>query len=259
MALDRVTITGADDSVSAADLLPLQREFPFVEWGILVSKANTIDHNGTPRFPSCKWIADLQQLAEQAQFPNLSLHVCGQWVRQLLVGNLEIPPDFLHLFGRVQLNFHAERTKCDPAAFARRLNDIGKEFIFQVDGAAGNDHMQAAEAEQAKNCFALFDVSGGAGIVPKSWPQPIYLDVDPGEHGEGVEYWAYHGYAGGLGPHNLEHELPKILAAAASTGHTREGRIWIDMETWVRSQNDRVFDLDKVRECLSIAGKYIQK
>ena len=31
--LDRVTITGADDSVRPTDLLELSREFPFVEWG----------------------------------------------------------------------------------------------------------------------------------------------------------------------------------------------------------------------------------
>ena len=33
-----VTITGADDSIQPSQLLDLQKEFPFVEWGILLSR-----------------------------------------------------------------------------------------------------------------------------------------------------------------------------------------------------------------------------
>jgi hypothetical protein len=45
--LERVTITGADDSTSIDEMLALSRRFPFVEWGILVSKR----HEGSYRFP----------------------------------------------------------------------------------------------------------------------------------------------------------------------------------------------------------------
>ena len=52
MILDRVTITGADDSIKATDLIPLSKRFPFVEWGILLSKNN----EGSFRFPTRDWI-----------------------------------------------------------------------------------------------------------------------------------------------------------------------------------------------------------
>lgn len=38
---------------------------------------------------------------------------------------------------------------------------------------------------------------------------------------------------------------------------TAEGRIWIDMETRVRSNNDATFDLTKVRRCLEIAAPFV--
>lgn len=256
--IDRVTITGADDSIQPQDLLALNHEFPFVEWGILASLNNTLQYGGIKRYPSPKWISDLQAIAETtAALPNLALHINGSWVRDLLLGGTTIPQQLLHCFRRVQLNFHAERCECNPKEFAAALKHIGKEFIFQLDGAKGNEHLSAVYEWDGTNCSGLFDVSGGAGILPDEWPRPIYLDVQPGEHGEGEEYWAYHGYAGGLGPENLAEQIPRILAAAAGTEHTREGRIWIDMETRVRSSGDALFDLDKVRKCLKIAEPYV--
>lgn len=255
--LDRVTITGADDSIKPQELLSITQEFPFVEWGILASFNNTFLSGGTKRYPSPRWISDLQAIAETTgSLPSLSLHINGSWVRELLLGGIVIPQELLHCFHRVQLNFHAERTECNPKEFAEALKRIDKQFIFQLDGANGNEHLNAVYEWETPNCFGLFDVSGGAGILPDKWPQPIYLDVQPGEHGEGEEYWAYHGYAGGLGPENLAEQIPLILNASAATEHTREGRIWIDMETRVRSNCDTLFDLTKVRHCLKIAEPY---
>jgi len=62
----------------------------------------------------------------------------------------------------------------------------------------------------------------------------------------------YHGYAGGLGPENLAEQLPLIGQAAGDC------RIWVDMESRVRSDNDRQFDLAKVRKCLEIAKPFIR-
>ncbi len=252
-----VTMTGADESISPEELLKLSREFPFVEWGILASYNNTIINQGSRRYPSLKWITDLQGIAETTGSLQLSLHINGTWVRKLLVGKIDIPEQLFHCFRRIQLNFHAEKTTCNPRPFSAALKTIGKEFVFQLDGNNGNEHLESAMSEDVKNCFGLFDVSGGAGILPNSWPLPIYLDVFPGEHGEGVEQYAYHGYAGGLGPDNLAAQIPLILKEAKGIGETQPGKIWIDMETRIRSHNDSVFDLKKVRKCLEIAKPYI--
>lgn len=251
MSINRVTMTGADDSIRPQDLLPLTKEFPFVEWGILASDNNTFRSGGTCRYPSPAWIAKIQTLAEvTGELPLLSLHINGSWVRNLLTGELTMPQGLFHCFNRVQLNFHAEKNTCSPREFASVLNGIGKQFIFQIDGKQGNKWLEEAQSYEARNCYGLFDVSGGAGILPREWPKPIYLDG-------GEEQHAYHGYAGGLGPDNLAEQIPLILAAAAGNEHTAEGEIWIDMETRVRSDDDRQFDLAKVRRCLEIAAPFV--
>lgn len=239
--LDRVTITGADDSLSPNNLLLLSREFPFVEWGILASESN---RGGAPRFPSLRWVEDLRGLQETSGAMKLSLHLCGRWVRQLLVGEVDFPREIVNLFQRVQLNFHAEKSTCFAAPFMSALDSFeGRDFIFQIDGAGGNRHLEAVYDFHANNCYPLFDISGGAGILPTEWPAPVYPDDDGG--------YVYHGYAGGLGPENLAAQIPLIMKAAGNA------RIWIDMETRVRSNNDQRFDLHKVRQCLEIAAPFV--
>lgn len=257
--LDRVTITGADDSIRPSDLIPLTERFPFVEWGILASYNNTIKSGGSNRYPSLDWIRELQNKSlATGKLPRLALHINGQWVRSLLLGDATIPGWLLNEFGRIQLNFHADRNVCNPGSFAESLKRfVGRDFIFQLDGSKGNQHLESAHEHEVPRCFGLFDLSGGAGRLPPSWSKPIYLDVFPGEDGEGVEQYAYHGYAGGLGPDNLAEQLPLILEAASGDEHTHAGRIWIDMETRVRSNDDRQFDLAKVVKCLEIAEQFV--
>ena len=70
------------------------------------------------------------------------------------------------------------------------------------------------------------------------WPSP-HIDIQSG-------------YAGGLGPDNLLAELRRIEKL------TDFRPIWVDMETKIRSSDDRQFDLDKVRACLDIARPFVE-
>lgn len=252
MNLDRVTITGADDSVNPLDLIRLSEEFPFVEWGILASASNSI---GMSRYPTLAWI-DVFREAAIANGVRPSMHLCGRWVRLILMGDIDpIVFQLTNGFARVQLNFKPEKAQCDPdAALAAllRIRDAsffqsGLQFIFQMD-EYGNDHLNDICLEyvnvygEPSNMFGLFDMSGGKGIMPAEWPQPIY---------KADEVYDYHGYAGGLGPDNLAEQIPLIGKAAGDC------RIWIDMETKVRSGNDLRFDLAKVRRCLEIAAPFV--
>lgn len=238
MSLKTVTITGADDSTPIEDLISLSREFPFVEWGILVSARS----EGSYRFPSRNWINELtcevNHLVRSANPIHLSTHVCGRWVRQMFVGEL----DWLHLPSiatvsqRIQINTHAERHTLTTGMI--RSLDEGKsisihdspQFIFQWDGV-NNLFVYAAKA-YGLNVAALFDTSGGAGQLPDAWPEPA-KEFDCG-------------YAGGLGPDNVEGQLRIIEQRCVGRD------FWIDMERRVRTDDDSRLELDKVRKVLEL-------
>lgn len=245
--LKMVTMTGADDFTEPQALSDISKDFPFVEWGVLASATQV----GSGRFPSTVWICEFAHMLNREATMNASLHLCGGWVRKLLVGDIIFPPRLMEEFERVQLNFHAENTHCAPVAFWNALSTLGgRQFIFQIDGAGGNKHLESIlrlndEHNVGKvDAVPLFDISGGEGVLPGSWPHPRYtVDLSLGSK------FISHGYAGGLGPHNLAEQLPLIIEAAGDCD------IWIDMETHVRT-NEK-FDLDKVEQCLKIVAPYV--
>ncbi|MCX6217684.1 hypothetical protein [Spirosoma sp.] len=238
--ITKVTITGADDSIQPAELLALTREFPFVEWGILLSRSSM----GNNRFPSTMWLLTLaryqKSLAQTGQQLTLSGHLCGRWVKDILVGKHEfvdaLTPEVWDIFSRIQINTHAEFHSATAVGIGmlNRLRD--KEFIFQYDNV--NTILLELARNASVNHSALFDLSHGVGKLPSQWPDLIQnLSC---------------GYAGGLSPENLREQIYRIEEKAGDTP------IWIDMETHVRSNNDKQFDLGKVRACLEIASEFIE-
>lgn len=258
MRLDRVTITGADDSVTPEQLYELSRDFPFVEWALLFSPKQ----QGKPRWPSISWMRELSDYVISSGLRSsmrFSSHLCGEYVRKILAGDYLYSDELskaMFLSERVQLNFHAE----PHSRFVRRPNFEFRlaaiyshiQVIFQIDGV--NDEIFQDIYGDVKGDFVpLFDCSHGAGVVPKSWPKAEYIYHVPDENGNAREIPIYHGYAGGLGPDTLENELPRIAEAAG------DAPVWVDMETRVRSAADRQFDLAKVRRCLEICKPFITK
>jgi len=237
MILDRVTLTGADDSVRPEDLLPLSREFPFVEWGILFSRSR----NGVPRYPSASWLAELRKTRWRTSL-KLSAHLCGQWVRDLVLnGNFSwwgANPELMLIFDRIQLNFHAHHHPAGDSFIDALKANRGKEYIFQMDEV--NDSLWRSVRDEGVPAVPLFDTSGGAGMLPDRWPHP-YPDV-------------YCGYAGGLGPENIEGQLRAIASMARG-----DAKVWVDMETRVRSEDDAAFDLGKCRRVLEAAASVVGK
>ena len=245
MKLDLVTMTGADITTHPKDLLELSNKYPFVEWGILISK-NRSSIN-VPRYPSIEWVKNYLFEFNQKGLDKLSCHICGSWVRDLLKGDdtvFQEMPFLLDIFNRFQLNFHAEKVSCDLGAFINLLNKYPtKHFIFQIDGENGNkifdEVLKTNSPGRNFDAYPLFDISGGQGILPDEWPSFI-------------KSAGYNGYAGGLGPENLREQLEKIQDTV-----DEDDRIWIDMETKVRSNNDFTFDLEKVEKCLKIAKDFM--
>jgi len=70
MRLTRVTLAGADESVDPKELSALSAEFPFCEWGILLSEKRA----GSPRYPGLDWLNELRTLYYCVVRLNLSCH-----------------------------------------------------------------------------------------------------------------------------------------------------------------------------------------
>lgn len=233
MQINRVTITGADESVQPSDLVALSSEFPFVEWGILLSKSG---EGVKTRYPDLRWMLQLKAVAEENQLA-LAGHICGRWVRDLVIeGDFSFAQEraqLLPMFARLQLNCHSYRPQIKPEKLSAALQPYrDKQYILPLDKAR-----YFLLTDLGVDAALLFDGSGGRGIVAKNWPDPV----------EGI----YCGYAGGLGPDNLAAELDRIAEVVG------DRTIWIDMESRVRSDDDRQFDLDKVRKCLEIASPWV--
>jgi hypothetical protein len=256
MRLEKVTITGADDSTDIKQLLDLSGEFPFVEWGILVSRKQ----EGGYRFPSSKWISELSswRVGHIRADLNLSMHLCGEWVRQLLVGQLDwaLLPDIATVAQRVQINTHGEPHVSTTAMIAslmygasigvRETRDSAKfrEYIFQYDGV--NNHLaHAAKAyETGYRVSALYDTSSGAGRLPKRWEAP------------GPEF--NYGYAGGLSPDNVVEQIEEIEDRAFKALIPEYKPYWIDMERRVRTDDDSQLDMKKVRRVLELCAPFVK-
>lgn len=249
--LDRVTVTGADDNTSILGMRALSEQYPFVEWGILASPARV----GSERFPSHVWMQALaDDMLHRPGVLRTSLHLCGGYVRDLLGRgvNPAVHVPVWRVTSRVQLNFHAEPHTLQTVAFCQALLAYNyREFIFQIDGV-NNQVFAEALATPTVKAVPLFDTSGGAGLVPERWPPATFTTSQPwSQSPPAPAARVYHGYAGGLGPGTIAHELPRIEAAAAGA------RIWIDMEGRVRTAGR--FDLEKVAQVLEYCRQRVVK
>ena len=216
--LDRVTITGADDNTPVEGLLKLSARFPFVEWGVLVSKSR----EGLARYPTRGWCAEFARAVKDAGNARVSMHVCGAWARQMFAGQLSWTelPLVCRVANRVQINGVPESN--NPPDWGLRPH------IVQYPQSGG--FFDIATRQYGLNVYPLFDASGGRGEhAPDTWtdlPEP------------------YVGYAGGISPDNVEDSVRRITAI-------RSLPFWIDMEGQVRDEKD-CLDLGKVERVLKI-------
>lgn len=225
---------GADDTTEPEKLLAISKKHPYVEWGVLFRE----ELQGTPRYASWSWLERLATVVkseEGMECMRTAGHLCGDHVEEVLQGN----PDFVEKlrtefgFARFQINPTAANgvDSSDLGASVDRLREVFSavpdvEFIVQA-----NDETEALwrplVAAPPPNMAVLFDESKGLGRLPDSWPAP-HANVACG-------------YAGGLGPHNIEEQLRRMAAAAQGTP------VWCDAETGLRQVSDGkdVFDLER--------------
>lgn len=233
MKLKFVTLTGADDRTDVAHMVELSKKFPYVEWAILFSQSKA----GVSRYPSLDWLEKSLPYFNQM---NMSAHLCGKWVDDANKGRITFldDEDMSDAFGRLQLNMAKGRLlkvlKCETdfwdCAFDKPIILGGPYQKFNIP----------TDAFMLNGVSPLFDCSGGMGILASEWPAPA-LD----EYGKPL----FCGYAGGLGPDNIEEELAKIEAVVG------DAEIWVDMESKIRNNKDE-FDLEKCEQVLTRAKQW---
>lgn len=231
--LTTVTITGADDRTDPAALVALSKEYPFIEWGLLLS----VSRLGTPRYPSRAWLTEFELVARETKAMRYAVHFCGQCTRDTLEGKTtwldDIDP------GRIQLNgFKPTATFIE---MAKRLLPARPtlSFILQARSTLQLAFSITTARQIGGATSVLYDPSGGTGQAPERWPNFVWLPY--GTEG-GV------GYAGGIGPANVESVL-KTLHEPPDRGN-----FWIDMESRVRSDDNRL-DLARVRSVLEVVAR----
>lgn len=229
-SLDAITctLTGVDEQTRLPELAELYREYPFVEFGVLWDPARQGSH---PRYPSTQVILQVAALkrANPDAFPPLALHVCGLGVDDAFRESRGAPDGLMaqvrDAFGRFQLNLRANRHAVEDI---RHFADWVAPSTVITQHNPANAELAEALADVPNHAVA-HDGSLGRGVLAERWLPPLQGKVT--------------GYAGGLGPHNLATELPRIATAAA-------GRpFWVDMESGIRTP-DNWLDLNACRQVL---------
>lgn len=237
MKLKTVTISGVDASNPIHELLALSQDFPFVEWGVLLSHAA----GAHPKYPEHEWVESLCHFA-RANGMALSGHVCGSWTQQLLSGAWPQPMERFS-FDRLQLNIAKVPAESIQPERWMPLLPKGCETIIQFNHLKPRfDPVLLVNTLESAGHVAsvLLDASGGRGVESKAWPAPL----DIGKVG----------YAGGLNPQNIRAQLEQLMAVTADSPHT----LWIDMESGVRTEDGLHLDLARVRQCLETAAHLVR-
>lgn len=203
-----ITLTGIDDRTDIKELVRLQKRYPLVEFGVLLSWSR---QGSERRYPSYQTIAKFCRAGL-----NLSAHVCGSAAREFAKGNDSILRHIFNQIGRdsvsfqrMQLNlagFPAEKFAPLPTAWGST-----QEIILQ---RLSVDEFDLYRQRLGDHPSVLLDASGGCGrespLVTLEGPFKV-------------------GYAGGFGPDNVEGKLSFLLC------RPEVGEFWIDMESRVRS------------------------
>ncbi len=235
MKLKHITFTGLDEHTDIDVLKSIKQKYPFVEFGVLMSKNWNTNGN---RYPNPDIISRFTN-----QGLDLSAHLCGSFAREAYAGNfnniLDKYPIFIHQdFKRTQLNVAPYENIFETAGTLETT--IRKEIIIQQRSPSIKDSHAFTRFELKNpniNVTLLVDPSGGRGID------------------EGLDIIATNyktGYAGGINTDNVEDKLKHLMEMETV------GDFWIDMESGVRT--DDWFDVNKVidiiEKCNDILKKY---
>ena len=228
MSIELLTFTGVDRGTRLRDLTGIAREYSKVEFGVLIgSQAGGI-------FCTLEEAEEFKSFCRFQGIPS-ALHLCGQYARMVMDASGPVRSRVYNLLGvcngfnRVQINLHGDYW--DP----NRIDVTTENARWFVNAVTHNDNVDSV----------IIQHRGPWQDVPLRHPKVEYLfDLSEGRGAEDFDAWPEPdaglgrvGYAGGLGPHNIDR------AVAFSRKHS-EARLWFDMESNVRAAG--AFSLSKV-------------
>ena len=226
--IELVTFTGVDSTTSFHGIKRLAKKYPNAEFGVLVGTHSGKTDYGI--FPPLSTVRNLNVFGALVGI-NTAIHLCGEYARQVM--DPDGPSaDLLQLckgFGRVQVNLHGD--SWSPFRVEVSVKMI-KAFADKMPGEVILQHRGpwADVPVIYRNITYLFDRSEGGGVEGiEDWPPPPNLATV-----------VRLGYAGGLGPHNID------LALAVAANWPEACKLWFDMEGNIRTKG--LFDLDKVEQ-----------
>lgn len=236
------TLTGLDEATNLYEVARLSDRFAFIEWGVLFSRHKMSKGQGQGRYPREDWVRGFAQYANNKGL-RCALHLCGQDAVDFLRGDKELMV-LASQFGRVQINVKAQGLRVTEdvsaaqiAGAARTLKAYGTTSSLVVQHNENNAALWGVLRGNG-GVEALLDSSAGTGALPSTW------QIDPHEF-----LGARFGFAGGLGPDNIDENLTLIAAAAQGKS------FWIDMESRLRDASDR-FDLGACERVLESVASW---
>ena len=260
--LRAIGFCGLDDSVDPYMILMMCHSYPIIEFGVLFRP----DLEGQPRYPSQRWVEQFANVIKTNHATTsvkdnnikLAAHLCGTRVNDVLNNNGD---EFINQliewnFRRIQINATA-RNGVDTSNLAVAIPNIVRivnkydgsiEFIIQRNEETsllweGLEKYYKENSESwPKNLSMLYDESKGTGKETKEWP---IISSD-------IPYQI--GFAGGLGPHNIQTVIPELVTIIQNASTDSQKRtFWIDMESSLRSIRNGIdiFDLDKCHQVIN--------
>ncbi len=201
-----VTFTGLDSRSNFSAVRAFSEEFPFAEFGILLSLT---PDDKDERYMTIEQIYNM--ILWLKDDVRLALHICGSAVNHFVRGTDSNVLDLARHVGRVQLNFNAAKADFTIEELNASMASIPGKVITQHFPS----NAELVDKVTAANHQVLFDASGGRGLETTNWLMPFERKTT--------------GYAGGLGPEGIDASIDAIQAASGNTP------VWIDMESRVRT------------------------
>lgn len=250
MNIVKVSMIGANEKLPAADVVDFLRAYPMSEIGVGVSAGKGA--YGTPRFDYVMSLWDkYMEKYVPGETGTIALHINGNgqdgekgWPALVSQGNLPLELFAMMCFPNmsIQLNHFGYDFKPENA------NDLANSVNLWLRIAPRSRLILSHCAKTAGYIDAfnrvvstynngslkwdvLYDASFGGGKMATQYAAPLYPGIRQG-------------YAGGLGPDNIEEELPKISAVQKNPN----AEIWIDAEGKLQTDDKKTLDLAKAEQ-----------